>query len=69
MWRPSKSKDLLLNGDVDIKTPPGTDGLCYYTAVSGDFEVEGRFLAEVEGTKAGVVMSWQTFDIIVKESG
>lgn len=69
VWKPGKPNDLLLSGSMSITTPPGTDGLCYYTVASGDFDVEGTFTAEVEGTRLGVKISWQTFDLIVTESG
>jgi hypothetical protein len=67
MWRPGKAKDLLLNGDMTIDGAPVL-GLALYTVVTGDFNIVGVYLAEVEGTLAGVQISWQSFSIEVVES-
>ena len=67
MWRPGKPKDLLLDGLMDIDGDP-LDGLAYYTVVTGDFNIVGEYLAEVEGTVSGVQISWQSFNIEVTES-
>jgi hypothetical protein len=69
MWKPGKPKDLLVDGTITITTPPGSDGLAYYTIVSGNFDIAGSFVGEVEGTKAGIKISWKTFDLVVSESG
>ena len=67
MWRPGKPKDLLLNGAMVIDGDP-LDGLAYYTVVTGDFNIVGKYLAEVEGTDTGVQISWGSFIIDVVES-
>lgn len=67
VWRAGKPKDLLLNGTCGFTTD-GSDGLVYYTVVDGNFSVAGDYLGEIQATKSGVRISWQTFDIVVSES-
>ncbi|MFQ6052814.1 MAG: BppU family phage baseplate upper protein [Candidatus Bathyarchaeia archaeon] len=42
-----------------------TEGTCKYTVQSGDFDTEGRYMAELELTKAGWLEDTDTFEIIV----
>ena len=67
VWTYDIPSSLLLTGVGGITDAP--NGKVYYTLVSGDFDTEGRFMGEIELTKAGAVESFRTFVIHVTESG
>ena len=67
MWRPGTSDTLLLNASCTIDDAAA--GTCHYTIQENDFDTKGRYYAELELTKTGIVESVETFIIAVVESG
>jgi hypothetical protein len=62
-------------GSPETKLTDGTcvidvalDGTCHYTVTATDFVTPGRYLAELELTKTGIIESTEEFAVIVEES-
>ncbi|MFQ6053027.1 MAG: BppU family phage baseplate upper protein [Candidatus Bathyarchaeia archaeon] len=55
--------NLILNQQCMIVN--AAQGKCKYTVQSGDFDTEGRYMAELELTKTGWLEDTDTFEIIV----
>ena len=67
VWVQGAPATLLLSGACVIDD--ANLGTCHYVVAAGAFDTVGRYHAEVELTKTGVVESTQTFEIIVEVSG
>lgn len=67
VWSPGVPGTLIV--DASCSWTEIASGTCYYTVQSEDFDTVGRYLYEIEATKAGVVESAQSGWLTVKESG
>jgi hypothetical protein len=67
VWNPGKPEKSLLTGTCAIVSAPA--GTCYYLLTATDFTYPGKYLAELQLTKSGVIESTTNFQIIVQESG
>ncbi len=67
VWAPGIPSTLILNGSCSIIV--AASGTCKYNVASGDFATIGKYLAELEMTKAGIVESTGIFNLEVMESG
>ena len=67
MWKPGAKETLLIDGGCEIDDEEA--GTCHYAVQDGDFDTRGRYHAELELTKTGIVESTEPFIIAVVESG
>jgi hypothetical protein len=67
VWNPGKSETLILSGTCTIDSAPA--GTCYYLLTATDFTVPGKYLAELQLSRTGVIESTENIQIIVQESG
>jgi hypothetical protein len=66
-WKPGNPGTLLLSGACVIDV--AASGTCHYALADGNFASVGKFEAEIELTKTGIVKSTRVFDLEVTESG
>lgn len=66
-WLPGSPGSPKINDDCIVDNAAG--GLCHYTLKDGDTDLLGTFIAELEGTAAGLQDTLGQFEITVKESG
>ena len=67
VWTYDVPAVLLLTGVGGITS--AVDGKVYYTVALGDFTTEGKFMAEIELTKAGARESFRNHVLHITESG
>ncbi len=67
VWAAKVSGTLLIDSNCPVDT--AASGTCHYTVANGDFDTVGRYIAELELTKSGVIESTENFSITVVESG
>ena len=67
VWTMDTPANLIVNAACTIDE--ATNGKCHYIIQSGDFNIVGDYLLELELTKAGVVESTRYYTLEVKESG
>ncbi len=56
----------IVNGTCALTTP--ISGIVTYTTTATDFTTSGRYVAELQLTKTGVIESTRTFDLLVTDS-
>jgi len=66
VWTYDVPATLIVDGTGTITS--AVDGKCAYTIVSGDFDTEGEYEAELQLEKAGVIESFPSFVLTVTES-
>lgn len=66
VWRPGNKNHVIVSGTCEIVD--ALSGTCRYLVTQNDFTTSGRYRGEFQLTKAGVVESTQTFDVVVSES-
>jgi len=67
VWKAGVSGTLKVSGACPIDV--AASGTCHYITIATDFDTQGRYLWELEFTKAGYVDNTDPGQLVVTESG